>query len=432
MSEIRTIADKLDGMIKNKGLEKYTYTLSQSEKQELNLENGEFKLMRTLFNNNGGIKVFLGSRMGAVSGHDITDEGLEMLIADGIAAAESAEEDPCHDIAPDQGKDVFKQGALEPDLDRFIERIKEFLATVAKDYPKIRIMSSTGSYDRWNWISRNSNGTEFEGFGGRYIFSIEICASDGEKTTGLDYTGFVTADLGRPFIEMADLKEKLENVQMSLDPVPLEGKFEGTILMTPGQAGGFIGMSLFNFASSGGIIDGTALWKDKIDQQVASEKLSVALRPFDERIVMGERATGSGFRVEEAELIDKGVLKRHMLNLYAANKTGRPILKNTGFDLVVEPGDKTYAEILASIDKGLLLGGFSGGQPGANGEFSAVAKNSFLIENGKIKCAVTETMINGNLAEVMKNITAISKEQICDGGSVVPYIAASGVVISGK
>ena len=210
MSEIRTIADKFDGMIKNNHLEKFTYTLSQSEKQELNLENGEFKLMRTLFNNSGSIKVFLGSRMGMVNGNDITDEGLAKLISDGIAAAESAEEDPCHDIAPDQGKDVFKQGALEPDLDKFIERIKEFLATVAKDYPKIRIMASTGSYDRWNWISRNSNGTEFEGFGGQYVFSIEICATDGEKTTGLDYTGFVTADLGRPFIEMADLKEKLE------------------------------------------------------------------------------------------------------------------------------------------------------------------------------------------------------------------------------
>ncbi len=432
MSEIRTIADRFDGMIKAKNIEKYTYTLSESEKQELNLENGEFKLMRTLFNNNGSISVFLGNKMGSVSGNDITDEGLAKLLEDGIAAAESAEEDPCHDIAPDQGKDVFKQGALEPDLDKFIERIKEFLATVAKDYPRVKIMSSVGSYDRWNWISRNSNGTEFEGFGGQYHFSIEICASDGEKTTGLDYTGFSTKTLDKPFIEMADLKEKLTNIELSLNPVALEGKFEGTILMTPSQAGGFIYMTLSNFASSGGIIDGTALWKDKIGEQVASEKLSVALKPFDERIVMGERATGSGFRTEEADLIEKGVLKCHLLSLYAANKTGRPVLKNTGFDLVVEPGDKTFEEMLASIDKGLLLGGFSGGQPGANGEFSAVAKNSFLIENGKIKCAVTETMINGNLADVMKNITAISKEQICDGGSVVPYIAASGVVISGK
>ena len=95
-------------------------------------------------------------------------------------------------------------------------------------------------------------------------------------------------------------------------------------------------------------------------------------------------------------------------------------------------GISTLAELIASVDRGLILGGFSGGQPGTNGEFSGVAKNSFLIENGKIKGAVTETMVNGNLGEVVRNIRGISKELKCDGGSVVPYIAVDGIVISGK
>ncbi|MBQ6576024.1 MAG: TldD/PmbA family protein, partial [Lachnospiraceae bacterium] len=421
-----------DGMLKSNNIQKYTYTLTQSEKQELNLENGDFKLMRTVFNNTGNLRVFLGTKMGAVSGNDITVEGLKKLITDGIAAAESAEEDPCHDIAPDQGKDVFRQGVYEPDMDRFIGRIREFLDTVAKEYPKVKIMSAIGTYDRWTWISRNTNGTEYEAFAGRYYFSIEICASEGGKTTGLDYTGFATKDLDKPFIEMGDVREKLDHIRMSLEPVSLEGKFEGTVIMTPGQAMSLISMAIYNFAGDDVIIDGTGLWKDKIGEKVADEKLTVALKPYDERIVMGERATANGFRTEEVTLIDKGVLKVHPLSLYAANKTGRPVMKNTGFDAVIEPGDKTFDEMIASVDKGLLLGGFSGGHPGANGEFSGVAKNSFLIENGKIKCAVTETMINGNLADVLKNITAVSKEQVCNGRSVVPYIAASGVVISGK
>jgi PmbA protein len=107
-------------------------------------------------------------------------------------------------------------------------------------------------------------------------------------------------------------------------------------------------------------------------------------------------------------------------------------MNNTGSDLVINAGDQSIEEIIASVDKGLLMGGFSGGEPGTNGEFSGVAKNSFLIENGKIKCAVTETMVNGNLGEAFANIAAISKEQICNGGTVVPYIAVKGIVISGK
>ena len=100
--------------------------------------------------------------------------------------------------------------------------------------------------------------------------------------------------------------------------------------------------------------------------------------------------------------------------------------------MVVDAGDKTLDEVISTVNKGIIMGGFSGGEPGVNGDFSGVAKNSFLIENGKIKCALSETMVNGNLAEMFNNIRAISKEQICDGGSVLPYIAVDGIVISGK
>lgn len=429
---IRDTADRMDRILQKEQPGKYRYTISQSEKQELNLENGGFKLLRTVFSNSASLRVFQGAKMGAASGNDITENGLEKLAAAAKAAAESASEDPCHDIAPDQGKDVFLQGNTEPDMDQFIERIKEFLKTAAEEYPKVRIMSGIGSYDRWNWISRNSNGTEFEARAGQYHFSVEICASDGDKTTGLDYTGFSTKTLDVPFMEMGDLRRRLEDIQKSIEPERIQGKFEGPVIITPGCAEDFIFMTLSNYIGEGVIVNGTSQWLDKVGEQVADEKLTIALKPFDDRIVTGERATANGFRTEEVTLIDKGVLKTHWLSLYGSNKTGRPVVKNTGSDLVVEPGDKTLEELIASVDKGLILGGFSGGNPGTNGEFSGVAKNSFLIENGKVKCAVTETMVNGNLAEAFRHIRGISREVLCNGRSVVPYIAVDGIVISGK
>ncbi|MBP5281158.1 MAG: TldD/PmbA family protein [Lachnospiraceae bacterium] len=432
MSEIRQNAEVFEAALKAKDVSKYTYTLSQSEKQELNLENGGFKLMRTVFSNSASVSIFLGNKKGSVSGNDITKEGLEKLVADGIAAAESADDDPCNDFAPDQGKDVFHQGVTEPDLEKFLERIKEFVETASKEFPKVKIMATIASFDRWNWFSRNTNGTEFEGFGGQYSLTIEFSAGEGDKTTGLDYTGFSMKDLDTPFMDMCDIRKRLEDIQNSIYPETLQGKFEGTMLMTPGCAGQFLYMLLSNYIGSGNIINGTSLWLDKIGEQVASDKLTIALKPFDERIIVGERGTGDGFRSEDVTLIEKGVLKNYMLNLYASKKTGLPMIKNTGFNAVIEPGDVSFDEMVASIDKGIIIGGFSGGQPGTNGEFSGVAKNSFLIENGKVKCAITETMVNGNLGDAFKNIRAISKEQICDGDAVVPYIAVDGIVISGK
>ena len=61
-----------------------------------------------------------------------------------------------------------------------------------------------------------------------------------------------------------------------------------------------------------------------------------------------------------------------------------------------------------------------------------MAKNSFLIEDGKITDAVNEVMITGNLADMIKNVVAISKETLTEGTSVMPYLAVDGVVVSGK
>ena len=88
--------------------------------------------------------------------------------------------------------------------------------------------------------------------------------------------------------------------------------------------------------------------------------------------------------------------------------------------------------MIASVKNGLIVGGFSGGEPGANGEFSGVAKNSFLIENGKIGPALSETMISGNMADMLNRLRAVSSEQVADGMMVLPYMAFDGITISGK
>ena len=152
-------------------------------------------------------------------------------------------------------------------MDRFIERIREFLDTVKAEYPMVRIMMGMGSYDRWNWISRNTNGTEFEAFAGQYSFNIEFCASDGERTTGLDYTGFTAKTLDTPFIEMGDVRRRLADIQRSIAPEPLQGKFEGTVILTPGCAAEFIYMTLGNYVSDGVVINGTSQWLDKVGPQ---------------------------------------------------------------------------------------------------------------------------------------------------------------------
>jgi len=160
--------------------------------------------------------------------------------------------------------------------------------------------------------------------------------------------------------------------------------------------------------------------------------VTFSLKASDERLVETEPYTDDGLKAENVTVLEKGVLKNQLLSLYAANKTSRPVTRNSSRAMVMEPGETPLKDMIASVKRGLIVGGFSGGRPGVSGDFSGVAKNSFYIEDGKIQGAVSETMINGNLEKVFQNVTAVSKEVSMDGASVMPYLATEGIVISGK
>ena len=57
---------------------------------------------------------------------------------------------------------------------------------------------------------------------------------------------------------------------------------------------------------------------------------------------------------------------------------------------------------------------------------------TFLIENGKITCALSETMISACVPDMLNNIRDISCDVLQDGSLSVPYIAFDGVTISGQ
>lgn len=432
MSELKQKADFLENLLKERAVEKYAFSLRESEKQELNTEGDTFKLMRTVFGGGAGVTVYQAGRKGSASGNDLSEEGLAALTESALAAAESAPEDPAHDIAPDQGKHAFTQGAVEADFDRFFDRLEEMQTDIAAEYPSVHIMEMVADHTAGRTIYRNSNGTCAESVSGWYDVTVEFSAGDGEKNTGLEYAFQRLDSLDGKLIDLGDFRRKFEAIQRQIDPAPLSGKFEGTAVFTPGCLLDFIGMTLDNYAGGGVILDGTSQWLDKVGEKVADERITIGFDPFDPRIVCGERLTGDGYLSEPVNVIENGVLKAHMLGLYAANKTGRPVLKNDGSDLIMKPGAESLETILAGIEKGLLIGGFSGGHPGANGEFSGVAKNSFLIEHGRVTRAVTETMINGNLGEMLQHVRGISKETDDSGLFSLPYLAVDGIVISGK
>ncbi|MBQ7283195.1 MAG: TldD/PmbA family protein [Spirochaetales bacterium] len=432
MKSIRKIAERIEAGFASKGIKKYSYHIVEKETRELSAENGEFSLLRTLFDNNVVLSAFKSGKNGIVSGNDMSDAGIDALVSSAVLSAEAAVKDPAHDIAPEQEAAKFRQGCLKPDFDRFFERVKELLSDIKAEYPKIQIMNVISKYVKAHSLLRNSNGVDFEANAGHYEVVIEFAGHEGDKTTSLEYTGVMMKDLEQRIIDMGSMRYHLDNAQKQLDQISLSGKFTGSVIFTPELFAEFLMMVVGNYISDAVLIDGTSLWKKKIGKKVADEKLTFTIKSSDRRLVEGERYTADGFRTEDLPIIEKGVLKNFKIGLYASKKIKKPVSKNSSMDFVVNPGKSSLQEMIASVKKGLIVGGFSGGQPGASGEFSGVAKNSYYVEDGQIKGAVSELMINGNLGSALQDIRAISSEVLADGAMVVPYVLVDNIVISGK
>ncbi len=432
MEDLKLVASRVKEALFKAGAKKAQYTVIQKETHEFNVDGGEFSLFRTLFDNSLNMTALVDNKKGEISINKFDEKAVAAAAENCIKSAESGIADPAYDIAPKQENKVFHDGAYQPDIDLFFERTKELMAHIKERHPKILMEQMIVQHKNRHELYQNTNGSEFERFMGYYYISLMFSAHEGETTTSFFGSGVQTTSLDRPFIELGRLEKDLSDAEASLTTVPSKGKFEGVMVLTPSSTAEFLSSIMGNFLSNNAILEKTSIWLDKLGKPVADPRITISIKPWDDRIVCGERYTGDGFLSENYDVVKDGVLQSFMLNLYTSNKTGYERAKTSAADLVIEGGDTPYHEIIKGIKKGIIVGRFSGGQPSNNGDFSGVAKNSFLVENGEITGAVSETMINGNLAEMLNNLIAISSETVKDGASVLPYMAFDKIVISGK
>ena len=432
MHDLKMIADKALAALKDNGADKAQCSVRFTETHEFNVDGGKFSLFRTLFDNSLTLTAVKDDKKGSVGINRLDDESIAAAAVNCLAIADSGAADPAWAFAEKSENGTFTEGSPEADLDLLFDRTEELMNDIKAQFPLILMEQMIVTHKKRHTVFKNSFGVEYEVLSGNYEIELMFSAHEGEKSSSFFGSGVYTDRLDTPFMELGTIREDLANVSKQLETKPLEGKFTGVAVLPPSSLGTFIGSALGNFTADGTLLDGTSPWKDSLGKVVADSAITISAAPLDERIVCGERFTGEGFRSENYDIIKDGVLESFMLSGYVANKTGLPRAKNSSYSIVMKPGDTPYADIIAGIERGILVGRFSGGEPGTSGDFSGVAKNSFLIENGKITCALSETMISGNLGDLLKNVVAISSEVVCDGATVLPYVAFGGVTVSGK
>ena len=432
MDRMNQLAQEILKEARNQGAEYAQCSVSESEKKEFNVDGGRFSLMRTLFNRNVVITVLKDQRKGIVQINRFDADAVNTAVKDAIAAAESGKPDPAWQFAEGPVEKVFTDGEPVCDTEKLFMRTKELLEDIGKKHPKILMEQMITEHDSGRKVFMTTNGVTYRTHSGAYSFSLMYSAHEGEKATSFYGSDVTLKKLDRPVIDCAFIERDLAMVENQLDPIAVKGKFVGPAVLAPyALAEIVLGTIMGNFASDSCLIDGTSIWKDKLGEEVADPSFSMSFEPYSEDVVVPERYTGEGYLTENFDLIRDGKLVSFALSQYGANKTGGKRAGNSGANMKVAPGNKTLEEIVGGIDKGILVMRFSGGQPAPSGEFSGVAKNSFLIENGKITSALSETMISGSVPEMLRQIRGISNDVLKDGSDSVPYIAFDGITISG-
>jgi PmbA protein len=421
----------LESLIKA-GADKAACKASRGRKDELNVEANKFTLMRTLFDDSLQMKVIKDHKKAVTVVNKLDKDSIDRAVADCIALTSSAQPDEAEDIAEKIENKNFDQRAGGSDMNALFKRTEDFLEQLRDEFPKIALESMASEFKSAQTAYVNSKGVEFASDTEYYFYNTMFSAKDGERSSSFNGYGAVLSSLAKPFMDLGMQRTLLEESVRSLDTRTVDEKFTGKVIVTP-ACEDMIWETIWScFLSDSSLIDGTSRWKDSLGTKVADSKLTFSTSPLNPRMVSGERFTPDGFESRNTDFIRNGVLTSFALSLYGANKTGKPRAGSAAGNIEVAAGDTPLADMIKSVDRGILLNRFSGASPGPSGDVSGVAKNSFLIENGKVTDALKETMVSFNIVDVLMNIPAISRERCENGSIILPWCCFDGITISGK
>ncbi len=189
-------------------------------------------------------------------------------------------------------------------------------------------------------------------------------------------------------------------------------------------------------ASSSSLYQNISPLAGKIGEKVFDEKFSVFNDPLNDSLPGARAFDDEGVQCRQFPIVEEGIFKNFYYDLYFAEKlktdsTGNgfrggisskpaPSLKH----IYVKPGDKTFSEIIASIDEGIIVGGALGAHSGniPNGDFSIGISPAIYIKDGIIIGNVKDAMAAGNIYETLNNIIAIENKTYLSHGGNCPSI----------
>jgi PmbA protein len=244
------------------------------------------------------------------------------------------------------------------------------------------------------------------------------------------------ATVTAPVLRQLELAKKRASVPSRQLPVVLTPNGVASALIMPLMAA-FNGKTVLEGASPIGNSLGQPVFDDKLwlwDDPTVSYR--PGSRPCDDEGVPSQRTL----------LVEKGTVASFLYDLQTAalastrstgngsrSRGGLPAPAPSAF--VVAPGDTTFEEMVQDMKEGLVIEQLMGAGQGniLGGDFSGNVLLGYKVESGKIVGRVKDTMVSGNVYQVLKEITAISSEAKWVGGFLqTPHLYCPTLSVASK
>ena len=313
-------------------------------------------------------------------------------------------------------------------LENIIERTKENDCSI----------TSTGfSASKGEELIINSNGVSIydkgTGFSGGLSVYIE---KDGQFATSYDYTASRHLDL--EYEKLTDDVCKLAHD--SLNPKAIETK-DCDVILDYYAASGLLSTFIQGFNSEN-VLRGRSILHDKINSEITDSNLTIVDNPLLENAMGTSKCDGEGSVSKKTTLVEDGVLKSFLYDIYTANKSGCETTSNGYRSSYLSTPDVSPSNLefkfktnmkLEEIDSGIITTSVLGAHTAnpISGDFSVEANNAFTIENGEITDGVKKAMISGNIYELMKKCEGIESEIKQKGSFIIPKIMVHDLKVIG-
>jgi PmbA protein len=413
--------------------------------KEINImiERNEIKIGKSQQLSGIGIRVIRDHSLGFASVNDLTKEEIDKAAENAVRLAKRAPPLKFNEL-PGAKPVRSVEGLYDPKsrdytMDDALDQATTLLKT-AKDFdPRVTVDGGFFSVDVGSSAVASSSGVEASEESSAFTHVILGMAIEGDEVSSFDYRFNGTRRVREIDVETS-AKAFAETVVNSLGAKKIES-FKGTVILNPNTVVDLLAPVIAFSANSNAVQKGMSRFAGRIGEKIASEELTVR----DDGLIPGGLGSSSfdreGLPHEPLEIVGNGTLKNFLYNTLTAKKeerettghasgglSGPPKIAPT--NMVFEAGGDSIDSMIAETGKGIVISRFSGVPDPISGDFSGAVKGGYLVENGERVSPIKETMVAGNVFEILSEVSGISKETERIMSFVAPWVRLENVSVT--